>query len=107
MHWPGRGAAAAARPASARRALVDPGAPGLPMVRCARSLDGPLRLVRTLYGRIDTKSPTVYSSMVPVAGGEGGSTRHDPARPRSLRCRLEIEPLFHSLAQRASPSIRC
>jgi hypothetical protein len=30
-----------------------------------------------LYGRTDTKSPTVYSSMVHVAGGEGGSIRHD------------------------------
>ena len=30
-----------------------------------------------LYGRIDTKSPTVYSSMVHVAGGEEGSTSHD------------------------------
>ena len=29
------------------------------------------------YGRTDTKSPMVYSSMVPVAGGEGGSIRHD------------------------------
>jgi hypothetical protein len=28
-----------------------------------------------LYGRTDTKSPTVYSSTVHVAGGEGGSTR--------------------------------
>ena len=30
-----------------------------------------------LYGRTDTKSPTVYSSMVLAAGGEGGSIRHD------------------------------
>jgi hypothetical protein len=45
--------------------------------------------------------------MVHVAGGEGGSIRHDPARPRSRRCRLEIEPLLHSLAQRPSPSMRC
>jgi hypothetical protein len=30
-----------------------------------------------LYGRTDTKSPMVYSSMVHVAGGEGGSIRHD------------------------------
>jgi hypothetical protein len=30
-----------------------------------------------LYGRTDTKSPMVYSSMVHVAGGEEGSTRHD------------------------------
>jgi len=49
----------------------------------------------------------VYASMVHVAGGEGGSIRHDPARPRSRRCRLEIEPLLHSLAQRPSPSMRC
>src|SRR6185312_16516667 len=49
----------------------------------------------------------VYASMVHVAGGEGGSLRHDPARPRSRRCRLEIEPLLHSLAQRPSPSMRC
>jgi hypothetical protein len=33
-----------------------------------------------LYGRTDTKSPTVYSSTVHVAGGEGGSTRHDDDR---------------------------
>jgi hypothetical protein len=32
---------------------------------------------RALYGRIDTKSPMVYSSMVHVAGGAAGSTRHD------------------------------
>ena len=30
-----------------------------------------------LYGRSDTKSPMVYFSMVHVAGGEGGSIRHD------------------------------
>jgi hypothetical protein len=30
-----------------------------------------------LYGRTDTKSPTMYSSMVHVAGREVGSTRHD------------------------------
>jgi hypothetical protein len=30
-----------------------------------------------LYGRTDTKSPMVYSSMVHVAGEEGSSTRHD------------------------------
>jgi hypothetical protein len=30
-----------------------------------------------LYGRTDTKSPMVYSSMVHVAGGEEGSIRHD------------------------------
>jgi len=30
-----------------------------------------------LYGSTDTKSPMVYSSMVHVAGGEGGSTRYD------------------------------
>jgi hypothetical protein len=30
-----------------------------------------------LYGSTDTKSPMVYSSMVHVAGGEGGSIRHD------------------------------
>jgi hypothetical protein len=30
-----------------------------------------------LYGRTDTKSPTVFSSMVHVAGGEEGSIRHD------------------------------
>jgi len=30
-----------------------------------------------LYGRTDTKSPMVYSSMVLVAGGEEGSIRHD------------------------------
>ena len=30
-----------------------------------------------LYGRTDTKSPMVYSSMAHVAGGEGGSIRHD------------------------------
>jgi hypothetical protein len=38
-----------------------------------------------LYGRSDTKSPMVYSSMVRVAGGEGGLIRHDddgrPAPP--------------------------
>jgi hypothetical protein len=39
-----------------------------------------------LYGRTDTKSPTVYSSMVHVAGGEGGSTRHDDdTRPVNVR----------------------
>jgi hypothetical protein len=37
-----------------------------------------------LYGRTDTKSPMVYSSMVHVAGGEGGSIRHDhDGRPPS------------------------
>jgi hypothetical protein len=37
------------------------------------------------YGRTDTKSPMVYSSMVHVAGGEGGSTRHDDdGRPAPL-----------------------
>jgi hypothetical protein len=30
-----------------------------------------------LYGRTNTKSPMVHSSMVPVAGGKGGSIRHD------------------------------
>jgi hypothetical protein len=30
-----------------------------------------------LYGRTDTKSPMVCSSMVHVAGGEEGSTCHD------------------------------
>ena len=30
-----------------------------------------------LYGRTDTKPPMVYSSMVHVAGGAEGSTRHD------------------------------
>ena len=30
-----------------------------------------------LCGRTDSKSPMVYSSMVRVAGGEGGSIRHD------------------------------
>jgi hypothetical protein len=34
-----------------------------------------------LYGRTDTKSPTVYSSMVHVAGGEEGSIRHDDEMP--------------------------
>jgi hypothetical protein len=34
-----------------------------------------------LYGRTDIKSPMVYSSMVHVAGGEGGSTRHDGEMP--------------------------
>ena len=37
-----------------------------------------------MYGRTDTKSPMASSSMVHVAGGEGGSIRHDddgrPAR---------------------------
>jgi hypothetical protein len=38
-----------------------------------------------LCGRTDTKSPMVYSSMVHVAGGEGGSTRHDDdGRPAPL-----------------------
>lgn len=30
-----------------------------------------------MSGRAGTKSPMVYSPMVPVAGGEGGSIRHD------------------------------
>ena len=34
-----------------------------------------------LYGRTDTKSPMVYSSMVHVAGGEEGSIRHDDEMP--------------------------
>jgi len=34
-----------------------------------------------LYGRTDTKSPMVHSSMVHVAGGEEGSTRHDDEMP--------------------------
>ena len=39
-----------------------------------------------LYGRTDTKSPTVYSSLVHVAGGEGGSIRHDDdGRSRPFR----------------------
>ena len=39
-----------------------------------------------LYGRTDTKSPMVYSSMVHVAGGEGGSIRHDDdGRPAPSR----------------------
>ena len=38
-----------------------------------------------LYGRTDTNSPMVYSLMVHVAGGEGGSTRHDDdGRPAPL-----------------------
>ena len=37
----------------------------------------PIGSNEALYGRTDTKSPMVYSSMVHVAGGEGGSTRHD------------------------------
>jgi hypothetical protein len=35
----------------------------------------------SLYGRTDTKSPMVYSSMVHAAGGEGGSIRHDDEMP--------------------------
>ena len=38
-----------------------------------------------LYGRTDTKSPMVYSSMVHVAGGEGGSIRHDDDGRPALR----------------------
>ena len=34
-----------------------------------------------LYGRTNTKSPMVHSSMVHVAGGEEGSTRHDDEMP--------------------------
>jgi hypothetical protein len=34
-----------------------------------------------LYGRTDTKSPMVYSSMVHVAGGEEGSIRHNDEVP--------------------------
>jgi hypothetical protein len=37
----------------------------------------PTGLNEPLYGRTDTKSQMVYSSMVHVAGGEGGSIRHD------------------------------
>ena len=34
----------------------------------------PIGSNEALYGRTDTKAPMVYSSMVHVAGGEGGST---------------------------------
>jgi hypothetical protein len=34
-----------------------------------------------LYGRTNTKSPMVHSSMVHVAGGEEGSTRDDDEMP--------------------------
>ena len=34
-----------------------------------------------LYGRTDTKPPMVHSSTVHVAGGEGGSIRHDDEMP--------------------------
>jgi hypothetical protein len=46
-----------------------------------------------LYGRTDTKSPMVYSSMVHAAGGEGGSTAMTTTDVPPLRvappCRIE------------------
>src|SRR5258708_29326985 len=44
-----------------------------------------------LYGRTDTKSPMVYSSMVHVAGGEEGSIRHDHEMPGTAP-RVDLAP---------------
>ena len=49
----------------------------------------PIGSNKPLYGRTDTNPPMVYSSMVYVAGGEGGSTRRwrRTVRPLRFRCR--------------------
>ena len=68
-------------------------------------------LSEPLYGRTDTKSPIVYSSMVHVAGGEEGSTRHDdemPGRPAPRVDLAQSTPLksldFQAVERRVEPT---